>query len=60
MESLPQSLREAIVALEKDTLFSEQLGEDFVKEFIDLKDMEWVEYQRHVSDWEIDRYLEYF
>ena len=57
---LPQSLREAIVALEKDTLFSEQLGEDFVKEFIDLKDMEWVEYQRHVSDWEIDRYLEYF
>ncbi len=57
---LPQSLREAIDALEKDSLFSEQLGGDFVKEFIDLKDMEWVEYQRHVSDWEIDRYLEYF
>jgi len=25
-----------------------------------VKDMEWVEYQRHVSDWEIQRYLEYY
>jgi len=57
---LPQSLREAIDALERDALFSEQLGGDFIKEFIAIKDMEWVEYQRHVSDWEIERYLEYY
>ena len=57
---LPQSLREAIDALERDTLFSEQLGSGFIKEFIAIKDMEWMEYQRHVSDWEIERYLEYY
>ena len=57
---LPQSLREAIDALGKDLLFSDQLGADFIGEFIALKDMEWVEYQRHVSDWELDRYLDYY
>ena len=57
---LPQSLREAIDALGKDRLFSDQLGADFIGEFIALKDMEWVEYQRHVSDWELDRYLDYY
>jgi glutamine synthetase len=57
---LPQTLKDAIDALEKDPLFSEQLGSDFIKEFIMVKDMEWVEYSRHVSDWEIDRYLEYY
>ena len=28
--------------------------------FVDLKRMEWVEYMRHVSDWEIKTYLEFF
>ena len=57
---LPQSLKEAIDALEKDGLFAEKLGKTFIQEFINLKDAEWVEYQRHVSDWEVNRYLEYF
>ncbi len=58
--TLPQNLLEAINALEQDTLFSKQLGEAFIKEFIKVKRMEWVEYSRHVSDWEVGRYLEYF
>lgn len=57
---LPQTLGEALSALEGDTLFREQLGGDLIDEFIQVKDMEWVEYSRHVSDWEIDRYLEYY
>jgi glutamine synthetase len=57
---LPQSLHEAIEALEADPLFSEQLGAEFIKEFARLKRMEWVEYQRHVSDWEVARYLEFY
>ncbi len=57
---LPQSLHEAIEALEADPLFSEQLGGEFIKEFARLKRMEWVEYQRHVSDWEVERYLEFY
>lgn len=57
---LPQSLHEALAALESDRLFHDTLGCAFVDEFIRLKRMEWVEYQRHVSDWEIKRYLEFY
>jgi glutamine synthetase len=41
-------------------LFGEQLGKPFLAEFTELKRMEWVEYQRHVSDWEVDRYLDFY
>ncbi|MGA2231665.1 MAG: type III glutamate--ammonia ligase [Tepidisphaeraceae bacterium] len=57
---LPQTLHEALAALEQDTLFANTLGADFLTEFMTIKRMEWVEYQRHVSDWEVDRYLQYF
>jgi glutamine synthetase len=57
---LPQSLHEALMALEADALFGERLGQPFVEEFIRLKRMEWVEYHRHVSDWEVNRYLEFY
>ena len=57
---LPQSLRAALDALEADSLFREQLGAAFIDEFLKVKDMEWGEYQRHVSEWEVDRYLEYY
>ncbi len=57
---LPQSLHEALAALEADRLFGETLGAAFVEEFVRLKRMEWVEYHRHVSDWEVNRYLEFF
>ncbi|HUB24591.1 MAG TPA: type III glutamate--ammonia ligase [Tepidisphaeraceae bacterium] len=58
--TLPQSLHEAIEALEADQIFAQALGAEFLQEFIAIKRMEWVEYQRHVSDWEVQRYLEYF
>jgi glutamine synthetase len=57
---LPQTLHEAIKELEADKMFSEQLGSAFVNEFVRLKRMEWIEYQRHVSDWEVARYLEFY
>ncbi len=58
--TLPQTLREALDRLAADSLFHDRLGADVIGEFIAIKEMEWVEYQRHVSDWEIDRYLEYY
>jgi glutamine synthetase len=57
---LPQNLDEAINALEADPLFSEALGEQIVNEFIKVKRMEWTEYSRHVSDWEVRHYAEFF
>jgi glutamine synthetase len=57
---LPQSLHEALLALKADEIFARQLGDRFLQEFIELKEMEWNEYQRHVSDWEVRQYLEFF
>lgn len=56
---LPQNLHEALNALEKDKVIRDALG-PVVDEFLRLKGMEWVEYMRHVSEWEIDSYLEFF
>jgi glutamine synthetase len=57
---LPQNLNLAIDALEKDKVILDALGENLMNEFIMLKRAEWIEYQRHVSDWEINRYVEFF
>jgi glutamine synthetase len=57
---LPQNLNEALDALEADSVLCEALGADLSREFLRLKRMEWVEYQRHVSAWEVERYLEFF
>jgi glutamine synthetase len=59
VRTLPQSLKEAITALDSDEVIKGALG-GLADEFIDLKHMEWVEYMRHVSDWEVQRYLEFF
>jgi len=57
---LPQNLNEAVRALEADKVVRDALGDKLSQEFIDLKSMEWIEYMRHVSDWEIKRYVEFF
>ena len=57
---LPQSLKEAVDALEADEVVKQGLGVELAQEFIQLKRMEWVEYCRHVSEWETRRYLEMF
>jgi glutamine synthetase len=57
---LPQSLHEAVDALEADEVICAGVGTDLAREFIRLKRMEWTEYSRHVSDWESRRYLEFF
>ena len=56
---LPQNLNLALRALEADTLFRDQMG-PVIDEFIKIKDMEWIEYMKQVSDWELERYVEYF
>ena len=59
IRTLPQSLKEAVDALESDEVIKAALGV-LADEFINIKRMEWVEYMRHVSDWELQRYLEFF
>ncbi|TAK75465.1 MAG: type III glutamate--ammonia ligase [Aquabacterium sp.] len=56
---LPQNLNAALDALEADEVIKGALG-PLAGEFLKLKRMEWVEYMRHVSDWEVKSYLEFF
>lgn len=56
---LPQNLHDAVVALEADHIICETLG-PVIDEFIKIKRTEWIDYMRHVSQWEIVNYLEFF
>lgn len=57
---LPRTLGEAIDAFEGDPLSKAVMGPLMYKTFIDFKRNEWMDYQSHVSDWEINRYLRFF
>ena len=56
IKTLPQSLPEALDALEADTAIREALG-PIADEFLRLKRDEWREYHAQVESWEIKRYL---
>jgi glutamine synthetase len=60
IDILPQNLNEALNALEADTILAERMGEEVVAEFIKVKRNEWIDYSRHVSDWELKRYTEFY
>jgi glutamine synthetase len=54
---LPQSLDEAINAMEHSELAAETLGELVFDFFLRNKRAEWHEYRRQVTQYELDRYL---
>ncbi len=60
IDLLPHTLNEACDALEADGVICKALGMEFVEEYIELKRQEWDNYNRHVSDWEVKRYLEFW
>ncbi len=57
---LPETLNDALDALEGDRFLCEALGERLVGSFLKMKRQEWQEYHRTVSEWEIDRYLTFY
>lgn len=57
---LPQSLAEAVDALERDEVVCNALGATLSGEFIRAKRIEWTSYARHVSAWEMQRYAAFF
>jgi glutamine synthetase len=57
---LPQTLIEAIDALERDPLSKQVLGELMFDTYRSFKRQEWEQYHNHVSDWERERYLKFF
>ncbi|HEX2911548.1 MAG TPA: glutamine synthetase family protein [Chloroflexia bacterium] len=58
IETLPSTMREAIDELNKDDVIQEALGDVIYENFVEAKLEEWSEYRRHVSPWEVERYLD--
>jgi glutamine synthetase len=57
---LPQSLSEALDALEGNAVIRAALGDTLHREFIKLKRAESHEHARHIGDWELARYAAAF
>ncbi len=57
IEQLPQSLSEALRAMERSELVLDALGEHIFEWFLRNKRSEWRGYKTHVSQFERDRYL---
>ena len=57
IKELPGTLREAVLALEKDEVIKEALGDHIHHHFVQAKRLEWEDYRITVHDWELNRYL---
>jgi glutamine synthetase len=57
IDELPGNLNEALDELEKDDLIRDTLGEHTFEHFLAAKREEWLDYIKHVSPWEVERYL---
>jgi glutamine synthetase len=57
IESLPQTLGEAIEELASSPLMRRALGEHIFEKYVELKRGEWDEYRVQLSAWEMDKYL---
>ena len=49
---LPLNLLDAIRAMEGSSMLTERLGSSFVKAYSKLKMQEWMDFSRHLSEWE--------
>jgi len=57
VEALPTSLNDAVDTMERSELIAEAVGEHVFEWFIRNKRAEWAGYKRHVSAFELERYL---
>jgi glutamine synthetase len=54
---LPGSLNEAIQAAEGSDLLRDALGDHVFDSLLENKKIEWDDYRRHITDYELKRYL---
>ncbi len=57
IESLPESLGQAVAVMAKSQFMREVLGDHIFNFYLEAKHQEWLEYGAQVYSWELDRYL---
>jgi glutamine synthetase len=55
---LPDSLKDAVDAFQRDEVVLDTLGDHLAERFVEAKALEWREYRMQVTQWEMDKYLE--
>ena len=60
LPKFPQTLDLALAALNADRPFAEMLGSEFVRVFTAVKEFELARFRDHVTDWEVNEYLELY
>jgi len=58
--SLPMNLEEAMACLREDDVLRDTLGEYIYSRYVEMKMIEWQEYSKIISPWEIEQYLTKF
>jgi len=59
-DMLPGDLGDALEALKQDEVIQDALGQHIYERFVEAKTAEWNDFQRHVTRWELDRYLKVY
>ena len=49
---LPLNMLDAVRAFEQNTFLRSQLGEEFSRAYLKLKNAEWNQYAAHLTEWE--------
>lgn len=60
VQTLPESLRQALDEFEANPVMKEALGPVAFESYLNAKRAEWKDYSLAVSQWELDRYLEIY
>ncbi len=60
IDSLPGSLEEAMMELDKDEVLKAALGPHIIAKLKEAKKLEWDNFRRTVHQWELDQYLAIF
>ena len=60
IDSLPGSLMEAKEEFLKDKVLVDSLSEHIIEKFIEAKNEEWDSFRTHITNWELDRFLEIY
>jgi len=60
VDLLPRTLAQALVAFEKDPITERTFGPGPKNEYLALKTHEWEKYHAEISDWEWERYANFF
>lgn len=58
LQCLPDNMLDALRALERDTVLTAGLGQDFTNSYLKLKHAEWRDFSSYVTKWEMDNTLD--